>query len=345
MRRFESSYPSQLFDDVFPVTDPVSIKSKKVLAVSKMMVFTGNANPELAQKVVERLDIPMGKANVGRFSDGEVSVEIQENVRGKDVFVIQSTCAPTNDNLMELVVLADALRRASATRITAVVPYFGYARQDRRPRSARVAISAKVVADIMSTVGIDRVLTVDLHADQIQGFFDIPVDNVYGSPVLLDDILDQEYENPIVVSPDVGGVVRARAVAKQLDCDLAIIDKRRERANESQVMNIIGDVSGRTCILVDDMCDTAGTLCKAAAALKANGAAKVVAYATHAVLSGPAIKNITGSELDEFVVTDTIPLTDDAQGCEKIRQLTLAPMLAEAVRRVCNEESISAMFR
>ncbi|WP_156948237.1 ribose-phosphate pyrophosphokinase [Marinobacterium jannaschii] len=313
--------------------------------MSKMMVFTGNANPELAQKVVERLDIPMGKANVGRFSDGEVSVEIQENVRGKDVFVIQSTCAPTNDNLMELVVLADALRRASATRITAVVPYFGYARQDRRPRSARVAISAKVVADIMSTVGIDRVLTVDLHADQIQGFFDIPVDNVYGSPVLLDDILDQEYENPIVVSPDVGGVVRARAVAKQLDCDLAIIDKRRERANESQVMNIIGDVSGRTCILVDDMCDTAGTLCKAAAALKANGAAKVVAYATHAVLSGPAIKNITGSELDEFVVTDTIPLTDDAQGCEKIRQLTLAPMLAEAVRRVCNEESISAMFR
>ncbi len=346
MRRFESSYPSQLpMNKSLSDTDSVSTQLEKVRAVSQMMVFTGNANPELARKVVERLDIPMGKANVGRFSDGEVSVEIQENVRGKDVFIIQSTCAPTNDNLIELIVLADALRRASATPITAVVPYFGYARQDRRPRSARVPISAKVIADIMSTVGIDRVLTVDLHADQIQGFFDIPVDNVYGSPVLLDDILDQEYENTIVVSPDVGGVVRARAVAKQLDCDLAIIDKRRERANESQVMNIIGDVNGRTCILVDDMCDTAGTLCKAAQALKKNGAAKVVAYATHAVLSGPAIQNITGSELDEFVVTDTIPLSEEALSCEKIRQLTLAPMLAEAVRRVCNEESISAMFR
>jgi len=313
--------------------------------VSKMMVFTGNANPELAAKVVERLDIPMGKANVGRFSDGEVAVEIQENVRGKDVFIIQSTCAPTNDNLMELMVLADALRRASASRVTAVIPYFGYARQDRRPRSARVAISAKVVADILSGVGIDRVLTVDLHADQIQGFFDIPVDNVYGSPVLLDDIMDQEYENLIVVSPDVGGVVRARAVAKQLDCDLAIIDKRRERANESEVMNLIGDVEGRTCVLVDDMCDTAGTLCKAAKALKAKGAEKVVAYATHAVLSGPAINNVNGSELDELVVTDTIPLSKDAQNCPQIRQLTLSPLLAEAVRRVCNEESISAMFR
>ncbi|GGO86602.1 ribose-phosphate pyrophosphokinase [Marinobacterium nitratireducens] len=313
--------------------------------MSRMMVFTGNANPELAQKVVERLDIPMGKAHVGRFSDGEVSVEIQENVRGKDVFIIQSTCAPTNDNLMELIVLADALRRASATRITAVVPYFGYARQDRRPRSARVAISARVVADMISAVGIDRVLTVDLHADQIQGFFDTPVDNVYGSPVLLDDIIDQQYENVMVVSPDVGGVVRARAVAKQLDCDLAIIDKRRERANESQVMNIIGDVEGRTCILVDDMTDTAGTLCKAAKALKDNGAARVYAYATHPVLSGPAIENINGSVLDELVVTDTIPLSEAAQACPKIRQLTLAPMLAEAVRRVCNEESISAMFR
>ncbi|MBY4675690.1 ribose-phosphate pyrophosphokinase [Marinobacterium arenosum] len=313
--------------------------------MSKMMVFTGNANPELAAKVVERLDIPMGKANVGRFSDGEVAVEIQENVRGKDVFIIQSTCAPTNDNLMELMVLADALRRASASRLTAVIPYFGYARQDRRPRSARVAISAKVVADILSGVGIDRVLTVDLHADQIQGFFDVPVDNVYGSPVLLDDIMDQEYENMVVVSPDVGGVVRARAVAKQLDCDLAIIDKRRERANESQVMNLIGDVEGRTCLLVDDMCDTAGTLCKAAKALKDKGAAKVVAYATHPVLSGPAIQNVIGSELDELVVTDTIPLSDAAKNCGKIRQLTLAPMLAEAVRRVCNEESISAMFR
>jgi ribose-phosphate pyrophosphokinase len=319
--------------------------TEKVLAVSRMMVFTGNANPELAQRVVERLDIPMGKAIVGRFSDGEVNVEIQENVRGKDVFIIQSTCAPTNDNLMELIVLADALRRASASRVTAVVPYFGYARQDRRPRSARVAISARVVADMISAVGIDRVLTVDLHADQIQGFFDSPVDNVYGSPVLLDDIVDQQYENIMVVSPDVGGVVRARAIAKQLDCDLAIIDKRRERANESQVMNIIGDVEGRTCILVDDMCDTAGTLCKAAKALKDNGAAKVYAYATHPVLSGPAVENLNNSVLDELVVTDTIPLSKAAQECSRVRQLTLAPMLAEAVRRVCNEESISAMFR
>jgi len=318
---------------------------EKVIAVSKMMVFTGNANPELAQKVVERLDIPMGKAHVGRFSDGEVSVEIQENVRGKDVFIIQSTCAPTNDTLMELIVFADAMRRASATRITAVIPYFGYARQDRRPRSARVPISAKVVASMIANVGIDRVLTVDLHADQIQGFFDIPVDNVYGSPVLLDDIVDQQYEDIIVVSPDVGGVVRARAVAKQLDCDLAIIDKRRERANESHVMNIIGDVSGRTCILVDDMCDTAGTLCKAAKALKDKGASRVVSYVTHPVLSGPAINNIIASQLDELVVSDTIPLSEQAQKCDKIRQLSLSPLLAEAVRRVCNEESISAMFR
>nr|WP_036512670.1 MULTISPECIES: ribose-phosphate pyrophosphokinase [Nitrincola] len=310
-----------------------------------MMIFTGNANPDLAKKVVERLDIPLGKADVGRFSDGEVSVEIQENVRGKDVFIIQSTCAPTNDNLMELIVFADAMRRASAMRITAVVPYFGYARQDRRPRSTRVPISAKVVASMMTSAGVDRVLTVDLHADQIQGFFDIPVDNVYGSPVLLDDIVDQQYSDLMVVSPDVGGVVRARAVAKQLDCDLAIIDKRRERANESQVMNIIGDVAGRTCILVDDMCDTAGTLCKAAKALKEKGASRVVSYVTHAVLSGPAISNIINSELDELVVTDTIPLSAEAKKCSKIRQLTLAPMLAEAVRRVCNEESISAMFR
>ena len=313
--------------------------------MSSMMIFTGNANPELAIKVVERLDIPLGKADVGRFSDGEVSVEIQENVRGKDVFIIQSTCAPTNDNLMELIVFADAMRRASAMRITAVVPYFGYARQDRRPRSTRVPISAKVVASMMTSAGVDRVLTVDLHADQIQGFFDIPVDNVYGSPVLLDDITDQKYDDMIVVSPDVGGVVRARAVAKQLDCDLAIIDKRREKANESQVMNIIGDVAGRTCILVDDMCDTAGTLCKAAQALKDKGAARVVSYVTHPVLSGPAIDNITSSMLDELIVTDTIPLSPAAQKCSKIRQLTIAPMLAEAVRRVCNEESISAMFR
>ena len=325
---------------------PLNISSpEKVDAVPKMMVFTGNANRELAKKVVERLDIPLGEADVTKFSDGEISVEIHENARGKDVFILQSTCAPTNDNLMELIVMADALRRGSASRITAVIPYYGYARQDRRPRSARVAISAKVVADMLAGVGIDRVLTVDLHADQIQGFFGIPVDNVYGSPVLLDEIARQKYDHPLVVSPDVGGVVRARAVAKQLDCDLAIIDKRREKANESQVMNIIGDVKDRTCILVDDMCDTAGTLCKAAAALKANGATRVVAYATHAVLSGPAIDNISSSDLDELVVTDTIPLSEAAANCGRIRQLTLAPMLAEAVRRDCNEESISAMFR
>jgi len=312
--------------------------------VSKMMVFTGNANPELAEKVVERLDIPMGKANCTRFSDGEVSVEIQENVRGKDVFIIQSTCAPTNDNLMELVVFVDAMRRASATRITAVIPYFGYARQDRRPRSARVPISAKVVATMLSTCGVDRVLTVDLHADQIQGFFDIPVDNVYGSPVLLDDIVDQNYDDIVIVSPDVGGVVRARAVAKQLDTDLAIIDKRRPRANEAQVMNLIGEVDGRTCVLVDDLVDTAGTLCAAAGALKARGAIKVVAYCTHAVLSGKALDNIRNSELDELVVTDTIPLTAEAQGISKIRQLTMSDLLAESIRRVSNEESISALF-
>jgi len=313
--------------------------------VSKMMVFTGNANPALAERVAERLDLDLGQATVSRFSDGEVSVEIQENVRGKDVFIVQSTCAPTNDNLMELMVFIDAIRRASATRITAVIPYFGYARQDRRPRSARVPISAKVVATMLTNVGVDRVLTVDLHADQIQGFFDIPVDNVYGSPVLLDDINDQNYDDVVVVSPDIGGVVRARAVAKQLDTDLAIIDKRRERANESQVMNLIGDVEGRTCILVDDMCDTAGTLCKAAAALKEKGAKRVVSYITHPVFSGPAIDNIANSQLDEMVVTDSIPLSEAAKGCSKIRQLSLAPMLAEAVRRVCNEESISAMFR
>jgi len=312
--------------------------------VSKMMVFTGNANPALAERVAERLDLDLGQATVSRFSDGEVSVEIQENVRGKDVFIVQSTCAPTNDNLMELMVFIDAIRRASATRITAVIPYFGYARQDRRPRSARVPISAKVVATMLTNVGVDRVLTVDLHADQIQGFFDIPVDNVYGSPVLLDDINDQNYDDVVVVSPDIG-VVRARAVAKQLDTDLAIIDKRRERANESQVMNLIGDVEGRTCILVDDMCDTAGTLCKAAAALKEKGAKRVVSYITHPVFSGPAIDNIANSQLDEMVVTDSIPLSEAAKGCSKIRQLSLAPMLAEAVRRVCNEESISAMFR
>jgi len=313
--------------------------------VSKLKVFTGSAHPALAQMVVDRLGVPLGKAKVSTFSDGECAIELLEDVRGKDVFIIQPTCAPTNTNLMELILMADAMRRASAARVTAVVPYFGYARQDRRPRSARVPISARVVANMMARSGIDRVLTVDLHAEQIQGFFDIPVDNVFGSPVLLDEITNQDYDHPLVVSPDVGGVVRARAVAKQLDTDLAIIDKRREKANESQVMHIIGDVTDRTCILVDDMCDTAGTLCKAADALKANGAKRVIAYATHPVLSGPAVDNIINSSLDELVVTDTIPLSAASKACGNIRQLTMADLLAESVRRVCNEESISAMFR
>jgi ribose-phosphate pyrophosphokinase len=310
-----------------------------------LVLFTGNANPELAHKVAAQLRISMGDAHVGRFSDGEIAIEINDNVRGKDVFILQSTCHPTNDNLMEIIVMTDALRRASAGRITAVIPYFGYARQDRRVRSARVPITAKVVADMLTTVGVDRVLTVDLHADQIQGFFDIPVDNIYASPALLADLVKQGYENLMVVSPDVGGVVRARAVAKQLDdADLAIIDKRRPKANESQVMHIIGEVKGRDCVIVDDMVDTAGTLCKAAAALKEHGARRVMAYCTHAVLSGAAIKNIAGSQLDELVVTDTIPLTEEALACGRIRQVSLAPMLAETVRRINNEESISAMF-
>lgn len=313
--------------------------------MSKLVVFSGNANPDLANKVVERLDIPLGEAVVGKFSDGEITIDIEENVRGKDVFILQPTCAPTNDNLMEIILLADCLRRASASRITAVIPYFGYARQDRRPRSARVPISARVVADMMTSVGINRVLTVDLHADQIQGFFSVPVDNVYGSPILIDDIERQNFEAPIVVSPDIGGVVRARAVAKQLNVDLAIIDKRRPKANVSEVMNIIGDVNGRTCILVDDMVDTAGTLCQAASALKEFGAKKVVAYCTHAVLSGPAIDRVSNAVLDELVVTDTIPLSEAAKACDKIRQLTISGILAEAIRRVNNEESISAMFR
>lgn len=314
--------------------------------MSKLMVFTGNANPELARLIVERLDLPLGDAVVGQFSDGEITVEINENVRGKDVFIIQPTCVPTNDNIMEVLLMADALRRSSAGRVTAVIPYYGYARQDRRVRSARVPISAKVVADMMQAAGVDRVLTVDLHADQIQGFFNIPMDNIYGSPILLDDIEKQNYDNLMVVSPDVGGVVRARAIAKQLDeADLAIIDKRRPQANEAQVMHIIGDVTDRTCVLVDDMVDTAGTLCKAADALKQFGAKKVVAYCTHPVLSGAAIENIRNSQLDELVVTDTIPLTEDAKACKQIRQLTLAGLLAESIRRVNNEESISAMFR
>ena len=312
---------------------------------SQIMVFTGNANPKLAQAVVEHLQLSLGVASVGSFSDGEVQVEIEENVRGKDVFVIQPTCAPTNDNLMELLVMIDALRRSSARRITAVMPYFGYARQDRRPRSARVPITAKVVAQMIGNVKADRVLTVDLHADQIQGFFDIPVDNVYASPILLGDVWKQKYPDMVVVSPDVGGVVRARALAKRLDdAELAIIDKRRPRPNEARVMNIIGEVEGRTCVLVDDLVDTAGTLCLAAMALKDEGATRVVAYCTHPVLSGPAVNNIEASELDELVVTDTIPLRENAQACGKIRQLSIATMLAETMRRISNEESVSSLY-
>jgi ribose-phosphate pyrophosphokinase len=288
----------------------------------------------------------LGAADVGRFSDGEVNVEIHENVRGQDVFILQSTCAPTNDNVMELMIMSDAVRRASAQRVTAVIPYFGYARQDRRVRSARVPITAKVVADMLGSVGIDRILTVDLHADQIQGFFNMPVDNVYGSPILVDHMVSQNYQNPIVVSPDVGGVVRARAIAKQAnDLDLAIIDKRRPQANESKVMNVIGEVGGKTCVLVDDIVDTAGTLCTAAKALKDEGAIKVVSYITHAVFSGNAIEKIIDSELDEMIVSDTIPLSEAAQSCNKIKSLSLDRLLAEAIRRVSNEESISAMFR
>ena len=308
-------------------------------------IFSGSSCIDLSDEVAKLLRIGLSSSQLGTFSDGEIQVEINENVRGHDTFIIQSTCSPADKHLMELMLLADALKRSSASKITAVVPYFGYARQDRRPRSARVPISARVVANMMARSGIDRVLTVDLHAEQIQGFFDIPVDNVFGSPVLLDEITKQNYDNPLVVSPDVGGVVRARAVAKQLNTDLAIIDKRREKANESEVMHIIGDVTDRTCILVDDMCDTAGTLCKAADALKANGAARVVAYATHPILSGAAIDNIINSSLDELVVTDTVPLSAASVACSKIRQLTMADLLAESVRRVCNEESISAMFR
>jgi len=310
-----------------------------------MMVFTGNANPQLAQAIVARLQMPLGKAVVGKFSDGESMVEIMENVRGKDVFVVQPTCVPTNDNLMELLVMIDALHRSSASRITAVLPYYGYARQDRRPRSARVPVTAKVVADMIMSVGTDRLLTIDLHADQIQGFFNIPVDNVYASPILLGDVWRQEYPDLIVVSPDVGGVVRARALAKRLDdADLAIIDKRRPQPNVAQVMNIIGDVKGRSCVIVDDLVDTAGTLGQAAGALKDHGAVKVAAYCTHPVLSGKAIENINSSALDELVVTDTIPLSEAAQACGKIRQLSVAGMLAETMRRINNEESVSSMY-
>jgi len=309
-----------------------------------LMVVSGNANPLLAKDVAKRLSIPVGRISVGRFSDGEVNVEILENVRGRDVFVLQSTSAPTNDNLMEIMVIVDALKRSSAARITAAIPYFGYARQDRRPRSARVAISAKVVANMLEAVGVDRVLTMDLHADQIQGFFDIPVDNIYAAPILLGDVWKQNFDDLIVVSPDVGGVVRARALAKRLDSDLAIIDKRRPKANVSEVMNIIGEVDGRTCVIMDDMVDTAGTLCKAAEVLKERGAKRVVAYCTHAVLSGNAVQKITVSPLDELVVTDTIALRDDARACNKIRQLSVAELLAETIRRINSEDSVSNLF-
>ncbi|SMF54461.1 ribose-phosphate pyrophosphokinase [Alteromonadaceae bacterium Bs31] len=309
-----------------------------------LMVFSGNSNPDLAKKIVANLGIPLGDVTVDKFSDGEILVELNENVRGRDVFVIQPTCNPTNDHIMELLIIVDALHRSSAGRITAVVPYFGYARQDRRVRSARVPITAKVVADMMVTVGVDRVLTVDLHAEQIQGFFDVPVDNVYGSPVLLTDIEKQHFEDLVVVSPDIGGVVRARAVAKQLGIDLAIIDKRRPKANVAEVMHIIGEIENRTCLLVDDMVDTAGTLCNAAQALKDHGAKKVVAYATHPVLSGPAIDRLNNSMMDELVVTDSIPLSPAAKKCKVIRTLSLSNMLAEAMRRISNEESLSAMF-
>ncbi len=312
---------------------------------TSMMVFSGNANLALSEGIVKKLNMRLGMATVGRFSDGEVAVEIEENVRGKDVFVIQPTCAPTNENIMELLVMMDALKRASATRITAVIPYYGYARQDRRSRSARVPITAKLVAQMIEQAGADRVLTVDLHADQIQGFFDIPVDNVYASPLLLGDVWRQQYKDLMVVSPDVGGVVRARALAKRLDdADLAIIDKRRPKANVSEIMHIIGDVEDRTCVLIDDLVDTAGTLCHAAAALKNRGSVKVVAYCTHAVLSGSAMKNINGSVLDELVVTDTIPLCEEAEKSGKIRQLSVAEMLAETIRRIAAGESVSSMY-
>jgi ribose-phosphate pyrophosphokinase len=308
------------------------------------VLFTGNANPALAHEMAKSLGVELGKASVGRFSDGEVTVEVQQNVRARDVFVVQSTCAPTNENLMELLIMVDALKRASARRITAVIPYYGYARQDRRPRSMRVPISAKVVANLLETVGVERVLTMDLHADQIQGFFDIPVDNIYASPVLLSDLKSKAYPDLVVVSPDVGGVVRARALAKQLGSDLAIIDKRRPRANVSEVMHVIGEIDGRNCVVMDDMIDTAGTLVKAAEVLKARGAKRVYAYCTHPILSGPAVERIAGSQLDEVVVTNTIPLSDTARACKKIRQLSVAFLFAETIRRISDGESVTSLF-
>jgi ribose-phosphate pyrophosphokinase len=311
----------------------------------EFLVFTGNANPGMAAEIAQHLGISLGAADVGRFSDGEVTVEIKQNVRARDVFVVQSTCSPTNENLMELLIMVDALKRASAERISAVIPYFGYARQDRRPRSARVPITAKVVANLLQTVGVSRILTMDLHADQIQGFFDIPVDNIYASPVLLGDLRQKNYEDLIVVSPDVGGVVRARALAKQLGCDMAIIDKRRPKANVSEVMHVIGDIDGRNCVIMDDMIDTAGTLVKAAEVLKERGAKKVYAYCTHAVFSGPAIERITnGDALDEVVITNTIPLSAEAAACKKIRQLSVAPLIAETIQRIASGESVMRLF-
>jgi ribose-phosphate pyrophosphokinase len=314
------------------------------MAFDNLMLFSGNANPKLAQKVARHLNIQLGKATVSKFSDGEVMVELLENVRGKDVFVLQSTCAPTNDTLMEMMIMVDALRRSSAARITAAIPYFGYARQDRRPRSARVAISAKVVANMLTIAGVNRLLTMDLHADQIQGFFDIPVDNIYATPILLGDLWKHGYKNLVVVSPDVGGVVRARAIAKRLESDLAIIDKRRPRPNVATVMNIIGDVNGRNCVIMDDMVDTANTLCAAADALKDQGAVRVVAYCTHPVLSGPAVARIEKSVIDELVVTDTIPLKPEAEACSKIRVVSVAGLMAETMRRICEESSVSSLF-
>ncbi len=309
-----------------------------------LMIFAGSANPQLAAAVAKRLNIPLGNVSVGRFSDGEVMIELMENVRGRDCFVLQSTCTPTNDNLMEVLIMIDALKRASAARVTAAIPYFGYARQDRRPRSARVAISSKVVANMLEAVGVDRVLTMDLHADQIQGFFNVPVDNIYAAPILLGDLWKHGYEDLLVVSPDVGGVVRARALAKRLESDLAIIDKRRPKANVAEVMNIIGDVKGRTCVIMDDMVDTAGTLAKAAQALKSEGAVKVLAYCTHPVLSGGAVERIANSALDEVVVTDSIPLREDAKKCSKIRVLSVVDLLAETILRISNEDSVSSLF-
>ncbi len=331
---------------MFPKPDfTYSMPSEEEMAAyDSLMVFTGNANPQLAANMVKHLDISLGNASVNKFSDGEIAVELLENVRGRDVFILQSTCAPTNDNLMEILTMADALKRASAGRITAAIPYFGYARQDRRPRSARVPISAKLVANMLYSAGIDRVLTVDLHADQIQGFFDIPVDNIYATPILLNDVQRQRIDDLTVVSPDIGGVVRARAMAKALNSDLAIIDKRRPKANVAEVMNVIGDIQDRTCLIVDDMIDTANTLCKAASALKDRGASRVLAYATHPVFSGEAVERIASSDIDQIVVTDTIPLSVQAQACSRIRQVSIAGLLAETVRRISNEESVSYLF-